>query len=181
MKKTITIKNAADILKQLEDLLIQFDLDLNRYQTDVYLYIKEDGSAYLQTFLNVGGNSWIQDDHITIYSDKEHFDSEYDSFDSISTYADLLGITPDELTETVRHWMYEEDGEDFEIYLSDIQLYFQNHSDLDSLVINAYHDLINDLESEGVYREKACMILNEFDSDVRSGMCAACEDYTFDI
>ena len=68
------ISNYDQILDELVNLLIDFDFDQNEYQTDVYMYIGEDGKARLDTFINVGGNSWLNDDHITIYSDKPHYE-----------------------------------------------------------------------------------------------------------
>ena len=65
----LTIKNREEIVDKLVDMLVQFDKDCNSYQTDVYLYYdKENQSAELDTFVNVGGNSWLNDDHYTIYS-----------------------------------------------------------------------------------------------------------------
>lgn len=70
----IIISNYDQILEELTNLLIDFDLDQNEYQTDVYLYIGEDGKARLDTFINVGGDSWLNDDHITIYCDRPHYE-----------------------------------------------------------------------------------------------------------
>ena len=54
-----TIKNREEIVDKLVDMLVQFDKDCNSYQTDVYLYYdKENQTAELDTFVNVGGNSY---------------------------------------------------------------------------------------------------------------------------
>ena len=80
--KTIEIKNYDEIRENLADMLVQFDKDANTdYQTDVYLYYDEkEKTARLDTFVNVGGNSWLNDDHKTIYTDKEHYNSGLKDF-----------------------------------------------------------------------------------------------------
>ena len=54
MKK---ITNQEQIINELADLLFMFDVNLNEYQTDVYLYIDDNGVGSLNLFCNVGGNS----------------------------------------------------------------------------------------------------------------------------
>ena len=77
MKK---ITNQEQIINELADFLFMFDVNLNEYQTDVYLYIDDNGVGSLNLFCNVGGNSWIDDDHYTLYSDKQHFETPFDSY-----------------------------------------------------------------------------------------------------
>ena len=72
------IRNREEVVDELTELIMQFERDHNPFQTDVYMYIGEDGNATLNTFINVGGNSWLDDDHITIYRDKPHYDDPID-------------------------------------------------------------------------------------------------------
>ena len=76
--ETMTLKNYDEVKEQLVELITDFEIRKNRFQTDVYLYIDENGTGTLDTFVNVGGNSWIDDDHITIYSDREHYETIMD-------------------------------------------------------------------------------------------------------
>ena len=59
-----TLKNREAIVEELAEMLKKFDMQLNAYQTDVYLYYDEEKqTAELDTFINVGGRSWLNDDH----------------------------------------------------------------------------------------------------------------------
>lgn len=55
---SIVIKNRNEIVEKLAEMLYQFEVEHTGYQEDVYLYIDKDGNATLDTFVNVGGNSW---------------------------------------------------------------------------------------------------------------------------
>lgn len=70
------IKNRSQILDELAEMLLKFANDCNEYQTDIYAYVTENAEAEitveLDTFTNVGGNSWRNDNHYTIYSDRQH-------------------------------------------------------------------------------------------------------------
>lgn len=77
----LKLKNHEAVLEALAEQLKEFERELNPYQTDVYLYI-EDGEGTIDTFTNVGGNSWLDDDHFTIYTDKQHNASIYERISS---------------------------------------------------------------------------------------------------
>lgn len=97
----LRLKNHEEVYEALIEQLKEFEIDKNKYQTDVYLYVK-DGKGTIDTFTNVGGNSWLDDDHYTIYSDKEHFSTKMDDLcdgsswnwlvDELETAYDLSGI-----------------------------------------------------------------------------------------
>ena len=103
LKSIDDIANLDEIREKLEEMLINFDVELNNYHTDIYLYFDEEtGKATLSLFENPGGNSWIDDDHFTIYTDKPHFESIFDYYgqtepEEINYFAELLGITTDSL------------------------------------------------------------------------------------
>lgn len=81
LKNIDDITNLDEIREKLEEMLINFDVELNNYHTDIYLYFDEEtGKATLSLFENPGGNSWINDDHFTIYTDKPHFESIFDYY-----------------------------------------------------------------------------------------------------
>lgn len=73
----LKLKNHEAVLEALIEQLKEFEADKNRYETDVYLYVK-DGNGTVDTFTNVGGNSWLDDDHFTIYTDKSHHETMLD-------------------------------------------------------------------------------------------------------
>ena len=61
-----SLRNADELRDEFIEILKQFDKDLNEYQTDVYLYVDENNNGEWYLFTNVGGNSWLNDDHITM-------------------------------------------------------------------------------------------------------------------
>ena len=92
------IKNAKELRAELREMLIGFMIDANRYDTDVYLYLDEETSTgELYGFTNVGGTDWLDDDHITLYTDKEHYEGAYDVYNNISELAESVGMSTEEI------------------------------------------------------------------------------------
>ena len=92
------VVNINDLVSEFAVILRKFEIDLNPYQTDVYFYYDADAKiGRLETFINVGGHSWLNDDHITIYSDLPNYDDVYDYFNDISEFADALEIKAQEI------------------------------------------------------------------------------------
>lgn len=157
------IKNRAEIIEQLTALLMDFDKQQNSYQTDVYLYL-EDQTAKLDTFVNVGGNSWLNDDHYTIYTDKEHYDDGVFSWiQNESEFADILEIPADQLEEEVRKYSGAEDDE--ELQYSDYKQYISSNDEYMGKLTEAYNDALEDYYSD--YAEKAEYILDRFEADMQ--------------
>lgn len=92
------IKNAKELRAELREMLIQFMIDDNKYDTDVYLYIDEECmTGELYEFTNVGGTDCLDDDHITLYTDKEHYEGFYDVYNNISELAESVGMSTEEI------------------------------------------------------------------------------------
>lgn len=162
------IANEDELIKELTEMLKQFDKDMNSYQTDVYLYYDETTqTATLDTFVNVGGNSWLADDHYTIYCDKEHYDDWGDYYQDEGYIADVLDISLEQLhTETKRYHNYDdEDIADPEIepVYSEIEEYTNSRDDYSEKLLKDYYDYIDGLESE--YAQKAEEIIERFKYD----------------
>lgn len=158
----MNIKNKEAIIEELAEMLIQFDKDCNRYQTDVYLYYDEENqTAELDTFVNVGGNSWLDDDHYTIYRDKEHYESFWNWYQDGTEFADVLEIPNTELEyETRQYHKYDKDTEldwrDFRDYLKSVDEYAEK-------LRQAYNDYIDEIRSD--YEEKADDIMRQFEEE----------------
>ena len=156
------IKNREAIVEELAEMLIQFDKDCNGYQTDVYLYYDEENqTAELDTFVNVGGNSWLDDDHYTIYRDKEHYESFWDWYQDSTEFADILEIPNTKLEyETRQYHEYDEDSEldwtDFKDYLKSVDEYVEK-------LQQAYNDYIDEIRPD--YVKKANDIMERFDEE----------------
>lgn len=101
MKKIDFIANRSELIDDVTEMLMQFERDLNEYRTDLYMYYDETGRIYFDTFTNVGGNSWLDDDHVCIYSDTPHFNSFFEFYNDVSEIAEALEIDETELTKKV--------------------------------------------------------------------------------
>jgi hypothetical protein len=110
-----TIKNYDELVDSLAQRMMQANIDCNQYETDVYLYVKKDGTWELYDFINVGGNSWLDDDHITVWIDKSHYDNYFDWYTNINEIAEVLDITVNELQKTVYDYMFPEGNSWFEV------------------------------------------------------------------
>lgn len=154
------IKNLDEIIDNLADLLYQFDVNLNEYQTDVYLYLDEDGNGRLEEFVNVGGNSWLNDDHRTIYTDKEHNNTVFDSFDNLGDLFDAIEISRDEITKRV---MESTGLDEDELEYWDFVSYIREDDELYSRLVEAYKGYLKDQVD---YRDYAIDVLTDlFDKD----------------
>lgn len=106
------IKNRVEIVEQLAELLRKFDVELNKYDTDVYLYYNsESQTASLDTFVNASGREWLDDDHYTIYTDRQHPDKAVDSFNTIEEIAEAIGMTESKLLERTKKYLDLDDEE----------------------------------------------------------------------
>ena len=77
-----TITNLDEVKRNLYYMIFELKFVENEYQTDIYAYYDEEtGKVTLEYFENVGGNSWLDDDHITVYTDGPHYDKLEDEFD----------------------------------------------------------------------------------------------------
>lgn len=158
-----TINNYNEIVENLAEMLKQFDIDENMYQTDVYMYVDENGNATLETFTNVGGNSWLDDDHYTIYSDKEHYEGGFNdwAYGSLSWCAETCGTNID----TVKQIIAENSGWDVEdIGDYDIYSFLTENEQYAEILRSEY---IDDLNSLVDYRDMAENILDEALKEIR--------------
>lgn len=162
----LIIKNREEIIEQLTDLLVQFGKDCNRYQTDVYLYYnEEEQTATLDTFVNVGGNSWLDDEHYTIYSDKEHFDSMWDWYCNIEELAEYIGIPIEQLRKEVIKYLEldEDEAADYEIDYHEAKQYIKTKDEYTDKLKAAYDDYNDEIRAD--YIEQAEDIMERFDEE----------------
>lgn len=158
----IEIKNTNEIVEELAEMLMAFSKEMNQIETDVYLYIDNNGIGTLKLYENPGGNSWIDDDHFIIYRDKPHFKNEdLDWYDSEESMAEWLDMTVEELKKKTAKYLYEElDGWE-DISREEIEKYITDHTTLSEKLYHIYCD-------EGVdgcanqYLEAAKIIFEEW-------------------
>ena len=165
--KFYDLKNADALRDEFVDMLMNFDKKANPYNTDVYLYVNEDtNTGELYEFVNVGGNSWLDDDHYTIYTDKQHYEDVFEFFEDESQIADALNMTLDDLKEEALVALDMQD--DYwidEIGYSEIRQYVKENEEYMDILSDAYDDAIDDMYSE--YAEKADDIIDYFNEKQR--------------
>lgn len=156
--------NEGKLVDDLAELLWGFAKNMRPYQTDVYFYLDEDGRPYLDTFVNVGGNSWLNDDHICIYVDQQHNETVFDAFNDISELADIFGLTKEELVKAVMD--YHEMDEDEDVDFWDCEQYIKNDPDLMDAVQDAFESILDDYRSD--FREQAQDIVDRFYNNTKT-------------
>lgn len=155
------LKNRQAVVEEIIRMLMEHDMDHTSYQEDIYLYIHEDGTGEVTTFTNVGGNSWLDDDHITVYCMKEDLSDWTDFVPDIGDIADVLGWSLNSLKERTAAWMCETgwqyDAED--VNGLDIRQFIAKHPVLLNQIKDAEEEYIkHELYSD--YMDKAEMLLD---------------------
>ena len=170
-KIIMIIKNRIEVVQQLAELLRKFDIELNPYDTDVYLYYNsESQTATLDTFTNVSGREWLDDAHYTIYTDRRHHDKAIDSFDTVEEIAEAIGKTKEEIFEGTKKYLDLSD-EEYEDWLDSST--FNIWSDVADFVTcyysaeiqEAYEKLLKEAVDKNYYKEKAEEIISSFEED----------------
>lgn len=171
LKSFYDLNNAEELKDEIIQKLKQFDKDQNSYQTDVYLYVDDNMNGTLEDFTNVGGNSWLDDDHYVLFTDKQSYEDWTDFWDDEDDIADALGMTTDELKQLALDYANrDEDDPNYQYDIDDIRYFevadFIKNNDeyfdkLEEIRKNAI-----DTEYEYEYGEKAKEIINEFDEDL---------------
>ena len=160
------IKNRDEVIEQLTELLMTFDKECHQYQTDVYLYFNKDtNTATLDTFVNVGGNSWLNDDHYTIYCDREHHEDWSDYYTETGEFAQCLDMEWSDFEEEVIEFLDLDDDEkeDYKIDYHDALNYIKSRDDYVEKLIEVYEDYIEEIGSE--YAEQAEEIISNWEED----------------
>lgn len=83
------LKNYDELIPQIACMMMMHDKANTSYQEDIYLYVDADGNGRVELFQNVGGNSWLDDDHYTLHCLPERYASEDQCFeDDFADYVD---------------------------------------------------------------------------------------------
>lgn len=165
--KKLTITNTEAILNSLTEILLQDAIDLPPYQRDVYMYVDADGTASLEIFVNVGGNSWLNDDHITLCKLMQHYITMWDDIDSEDTLSDVTDTPWDMLIEMTVHYFDDMvDAEDLD--LEDV-LVMCRHTDEIVDRVAAWHDAYVRDNCLDECREMAKHYMAEYDRVIEAG------------
>ena len=160
------ITNIREVLDALADRLEQDAIEELPYQVDIYLYIR-DGKAELDDFVNVGGNSWLDDDHYLLHTLPQHNDRGcFDLFDSIPSAAEVLDVTEEYLIHRAWEYVYDEDpGELSSIDYSDVYDMIRHSEDLTDKLQAIFEEYVRDNLRCDI-EEQALDILNRFEHNV---------------
>ena len=160
------LKNREELVEQLTEMLMDFAKDCNQYQTDVYLYYDEETqTATLDTFINVGGNSWLDDDHYTIYHDTEHYENWRDYYCNDGDFAWGLDMSNDDFEKEVIEYLNLDDDEkeDYQIQYIDAYNYVISRDDYMDKLIELYKESIE--ENRADYVEQAEQIISDWEEE----------------
>jgi len=162
------LKNANELFDEFVQYLMDFDSMHNRnFETDIYLYVDENLIGTLSLFENPGGNSWKNDDHYLLYTDKPHYEDWSDYFQTIEEVADALGMSSDTLIYEILDSMNENLDEDSmydesDVDFSDVYAYVSDNYDME--IENAVDSYIR--ESRSDYVDSADELIAKFDEDL---------------
>lgn len=133
------LKNRQEVIERLADMILELEIERNRFEVEIYLYVDEEQNGSLEFFQNPGGNSWRDDNHYVIYTCNEFYGggsaviNEYELDDIF----DVLGIGRDELmARAAKHFGYDEEYMDD----SNIYSYIEEEDELMQKIIDDYDD-----------------------------------------
>lgn len=92
MKNWRTLKKLLDV-NALEDFIkMQFKENFgSSFEVDVYAYINdEETEVTFEKFTNIGGSSWLNDDHFTLYRFYPTYQNLSDEFNSDMEFVDYM-------------------------------------------------------------------------------------------
>lgn len=158
------IANKSEIVNELAEMMMQFDKERRRYCTDVYLYYDaENKTARLSLFENPGGQSWIDDDHITIYTDNEHFNTAFEFFDEeqeVNELAECIGISVEEMRNAIAN---EYDLTNYKLTYDDAKKWIEGISEYMDKISESYDLCIDNLADQ--YIATAQGIIEAFENE----------------
>lgn len=155
------IKNRTELIHNLADLIAENESLLLPYQVDIYAYYdNETGIVELSEFTNVGGNSWLNDDHYTIYVVKQSCNTVSDYYENASDMAEAIGKD----INTLRAETAEDLDCDLEyVEDSDIKHYIMQHYEEE--ITRAFREWYMS-EYEGQFLERAMEAVSEYENEI---------------
>ena len=115
----------------------------------------------MEEFVNVGGNSWLNDDHYVIYIDNQHYEDEFDVIPDISAMALSININEEQLIrEAAEYNEIDEDDVDY----SDVVYYIKHNDEYMDKMHEAHCNDID--EQKSVYYYEACELIEELEKKI---------------
>lgn len=157
------LKNYDELIPQIARMMLEHDKAHTCYQEDIYLYVDENGTGTLKLFQNVGGNSWLDDDHYTLCSLPECNTDWTDTFQDLCSIADALGWTLETLLDRTAAWVSESTGRyryAADVEFNDVREFINEHYRLRVKIDDAEEQQFEDAFSD--YVDEATEILDSF-------------------
>ena len=171
------IINRDEVIKQLTEMLMTFDKECHRYQTEVYLYFNPNTNiATLDTFVlsdkNVKSNKRPEDDpnndYYTIYCycDSKHYSNWGDFFKNDDAFALGLGMSVDDFNKEVLDFLNLDDGKraDYKIKYYDKYDYVKSRHDYCEKLTAVYKAYIDEHRAE--YAERAKELIDRGEEEI---------------
>ncbi|MBR4320645.1 MAG: hypothetical protein IKI37_11865 [Oscillospiraceae bacterium] len=155
------IKNYEETVETLARMMAELEKETHPYWTDIYLYLSDDGVATLCEYQNVGGNSWLDDNHYTIYRNPASCDGVLDRYFldcEASDFAEILNIPAEELLDAAAKFSGLDDGEIPD--LCEVKEYLRSDSAHMAVLQAVYEESIDEMHDE--YAECARCLINDF-------------------
>ena len=154
------ISNRDELVHNLANLIAENESLLLPYQIDIYAYLdKETGIVTLDEFTNVGGNSWLDDDHYTIYVVNQSCDKPSEFFERASDMADVIGMDIDALRAATAEDI---DCDIDDLDDADVKYYIEQHYD-DEITQSFRAWYMKEFADQ--FREKAEEAVAEYESE----------------
>lgn len=154
MSELKELKNHKEVVEKLTEIFMDFQKNPVNYEIDVYLYFDtENGTATLDTFINVGGNSWLNDDHFTIYRYTGNF-NWLDWYTETQEFFDTLELSEEEFKQEVIEYLLkkeeldEDEIEEFELDYGFALDYIESRDDYMETLHAAYCETIEEQRYE---------------------------------
>jgi hypothetical protein len=157
------LKNYDELIPQIARMMLDHDKAHTGYQEDIYLYVDADGNGSVELFQNVGGNSWLDDDHYTACHLPECYTDWTDTYQEICCIADALGWTAETLRERTAAWCSETTGDYMaaeDVEFSDVREFIEDHQPLLDMIYEDESRYFEDSFSD--YVDSATELLDAF-------------------
>lgn len=164
----IELRNEEAVIDQITTAMMDHDAACCGYQEDIYLYIDDTGIGRISIFPNVGGHSWLDDDHITVCCMREYVGDWTDTFTTEDDIAYALDCSYEHLIESVREWLEVTTGDQYEqdeIGYDDVYNYVRAHQPILDKIMDAREEIIR-TDCKVEYRERAVEELSDTLSEV---------------
>ena len=161
------LKNYDELIPQIARMMLDHDKDHTRYQEDIYLYVDADGNGRLSLFQNVGGNSWLDDDHYTLHCMAERYTDWTDTFQDFYSIAGALNWSVATLRDRVAAWVSETTGwyqSAADIEFNEMRHFIEEHPQLRNKMYDAEAQKFENAFSD--YVDIATEILDDFLQEV---------------